>query len=119
MRTRQKPRKTLTLPGRYYTGLGKPVDVRLNDISEEGCRLGQVSTRLPAGSRLQVYVGEAGPFFAMVKWSQDGEVGVTFATPLSADDVREIKNSHVPDVAAEGTQDAFQPMPQQAPQRFC
>lgn len=115
MRTRQKTRKLLTVPGRYFTGRGSPVDVMLSDLSEGGCRFSAEDTKLAAGLHLQIFIAGTGPYQASIRWIDDGEVGVTFASPLEAAQFEQFQNSHVqafsPD-AAGSAQD-------QLPRRLC
>lgn len=119
MRTRQKPRKALTVPGRFFTGLGEPVDVKLADLSEGGCRFSAGDRTLPIGSHVQIYIAGSGPHHASVTWSDKGEVGVTFAKPLESDQLRRFQNTHVPDLSVDSSQRDFEPMPDTPPRRFC
>ena len=118
MRTRQKERKVVNLPGRYFTGLGQPVDVTLSDLSTGGCRFNAGNNKLTLGSRIQIFVGPSGPHYATIKWVRKGEVGLTFAEPIPDDHFQSFKSSHVPD-----SQDIpghqFGDMPSSLPQRFC
>lgn len=119
MQTRKKPRKSLTVPGRYFTGLGSPVDVTLADLSEGGCRFATDNKKLALGSHLQVYVAGSGPHQAAVRWVEKGEVGVTFASPLETEQFEKFQGSHVPDLSDEALPGDFEPMPDALPQRFC
>lgn len=119
MRTRQNHRKTITLPGRYFTGLGSPVDVQLTDLSVGGCRFAIGNQKLSLGSPVQIYVGGAGPYRANIKWVENGEAGVTFASPLSDEEFANFRNSHVPDLDALRRSGDFDDMPDTPPQRFC
>ena len=119
MQTRQKPRKALNLPGRYFTGLGSPVDVMLSDVSEGGCRFSVGSAKLAIGSPLQVYVAGSGRHRAAVRWIDDGYVGVTFAAPLASEQVANLQIGHVPDISAEAHPGEFDTMADAKPQRFC
>ena len=118
MRTRQKPRKAITLPGRYYTGTGAPVDVRLSDFSDGGCRFAAGATRLAPGMPVQIAVAGAGTYPAIVKWCVRGEAGVTFLERLSEAELARVQNSHVPDVPGANPEPQFQPI-SQPPRRFC
>jgi len=118
MRTRQKPRKALTLPGRYYTGHGAPVDVRLTDFSEGGCRFASGQARLVPGTPIQIAVAGAGTYPAIVKWSQRGETGVTFLERLDEAEFSRVQNTHVLTDEDTNLSAHFQPV-KQAPRRFC
>ncbi len=119
MQARKEERKTISIPGRYFTGLGAPVDVQLKNLSEKGCCLAEVSGNLPIGSRLQIHVGSSGPHHAHVKWSKNGDVGVTFVTPLDPDKFQGFQASHVPDMTQDMVSGDFEKMEPGRPQRFC
>ncbi len=119
MQTRQKPRKVLTVPGRYFTGDGEPVDVNLCDLSVGGARFAIGSDTLLRGSKVQILIAGRGPYKATVKWCADGECGVTFVMPLDPETFVQFRNSHIADFSEEGTAGDFQPMAPQKGQRFC
>jgi len=119
MQTRQKPRKTLTVPGRYSTGRGDQAQVRLSDLSVSGCRFAVAGDAPPSGSLVQVIIADRGPYRAEVKWRSDDEIGVHFVTPLMPEAFDEFRNSHVFDFSDEGEPADFAPMQGQTPKRFC
>jgi len=119
MRTRKTTRKAINVPGRYFTGLGDPVDVTLSDLSEGGCRFPMEAHKLNIGAPLQVYVAGSGPHRASVRWIDNGQVGVTFATPLESEQFEKFMASHVPDLSDEATPGDFEIAPDALPQRFC
>lgn len=129
MRTRQTQRKTISLPGRYFTGRGSPVDVQLGDLSVGGCRFAIGSDPLPLGAPVQIFVEGAGPYRAIVKWVEGGEAGVTFTVPLTDEQFANFRNSHVPgfpapdsrvhDNSSRDTLASAEAMPKALPQRFC
>lgn len=119
MRTRKTPRKSINVPGRYFTGLGDPVDVTLSDLSEGGCRFPAGSHKLTVGAPVQIYVAGSGPHRAAIRWIDDDNVGVTFAVPLTPEQVEKFKGSHVPDTSADATPGDFEIIPDALPQRFC
>lgn len=119
MQTRKKPRKVLDLPGRYFTGLGTPVDVVLSDVSEGGCRFPIGSQKLAIGSPLQIYIAGVGPYRAAIRWVEDGHAGVTFSVPLDPEQVDNFKAEHVSGTSNAATTEAFEPMDDAKPRRFC
>lgn len=119
MRTRKTTRKSITLPGRYFTGLGTPENVTLVDLSVGGCRFANGDRRVTLGSPMQIYVANTGPHRAIVKWVQNGEVGVTFTTPLSQEQFEAFQSSHIPDAAKPEAMAPFEDMVGVKPQRFC
>lgn len=119
MQTRKKPRKALNLPGRYFTGLGTPIDVVLSDVSEGGCRFPVGTQKLAIGSPLQIYIAGAGPYRAAIRWVDDGQAGVTFTVPLDPAQVDSFQVEQVPDASGAAIIDAFEPMDDAKPRRFC
>ncbi|MEP0189631.1 MAG: PilZ domain-containing protein [Erythrobacter sp.] len=119
MQTRQKPRKALNLPGRFFTGLGVPVDVTMSDISVGGCRFPVGEQQFAIGTPLQIFIAGTGPHRAAIRWVENGEAGVTFTTPLSEDLVDGMQVSHVPDASEESVPGDFDAMDDAKPRRFC
>ncbi|MCK0129496.1 PilZ domain-containing protein [Erythrobacter sp. F6033] len=119
MQTRQTSRKTVSLPGRYFTGLGSPVDVTLIDLSTGGCRFAPGPGKFTPGTPLQIFVGSSGPHRAKIKWSDGGDIGVTFVTPLSEEVIEQTLDGHVPDLSKDMTPGEFEPMGKSLPNRFC
>ena len=119
MRTRKTSRKTITLPGRYFTGLGTPEDVILSDLSVGGCRFVHGERKVTLGAPLQIYVGNTGPHRAVIKWIQGEELGVTFTTPLTEEEFETFQSTHVPDRADDAVSSEFEGLPDTPPQRFC
>jgi hypothetical protein len=122
MQTRQKARRKINVPGRYFTGVGAPVDVVLRDISEGGCRFPVEAAHLAIGAPVQIFVGTSGPHRAAVRWVSGGEVGIKFAAPLPAHTIAQFQNSHIPDPSDPAATGGFAPMspdPQGTPRRFC
>ena len=119
MRTRQTNRETISLPGRYFTGLGKPEDVTLSDLSVGGCRFALGQRKLLLGAPVQIYVGSSGPHRATVRWTKDGEAGVTFRVPLPKQMLASLQDGDIPDAPKTDAMDAFDDMTDAQPQRFC
>ncbi len=119
MQTRQKPRKALNLPGRFFTGLGVPVDVTMSDISVGGCRFPVGDQQFAIGTPLQIFIAGSGPHRAAIRWVEKGEAGVTFVSPLSEELVEGFQDNHVPDAPTVAPQGDFEPMTDAKPRRFC
>lgn len=119
MQTRKIPRKTISIPGRYFTGRGAPADVIVRDLSTGGCRFDTDRPDLAPGTRMQLYLGKSGPHHAIVKWGGKGEVGVTFSVPLDEGLFEGFKSSHVPDLPENTRAGEFDDMPEHLPNRFC
>ena len=119
MKIRKTSRKTITLPGRYITGLGKPEDVLLTDLSVGGCRITYGDRKVILGAPIQIFIGNTGPHRATIKWIKGEELGVTFTQPLSEEQFTTFQNSHVPDRVTNTVSGEFDEMNGTAPQRFC
>jgi hypothetical protein len=119
MRTCQTMRKTISLPGRYLAELGEPRDVTLRDLSVGGCRFDCSGRRFSLASPIQIFVGGTGPHRAIVKWVSDGEVGLSFVTPLSQAQFHAFQAGHVPDISAAMSSVVFDDISEMKPQRFC
>ena len=119
MQTRKIPRKTITIPGRYFTGRGTPTDVVIADLSVKGCRFAVPEGGLVPGTRVQIFIGKAGPFHGTVKWATNGEVGLTFVTPIPDEQYDSFQNSHVPYLGRGDSGAAFDEVPEALPNRFC
>ncbi|BDI60046.1 PilZ domain-containing protein [Qipengyuania nanhaisediminis] len=118
MRTRSNTRKPITIPGRYFTGLGTPEDVAIADLSPGGCRFASRARRIAPGSPIQIFIGAAGPYQAVVKWVEAGEIGAAFSHPLGDDEFRQFQSTHVPDRASEVITGEFVDT-RSMPQRLC
>ena len=119
MQTRQTSRKTISLPGRYYTGAGEPVDVTLCELSVGGCRFASPGKPMIPGTPIQIYVGASGPHRANVRWSENDEIGVTFAAPFTQAQIDAFENGEEPGAPGAAQSAAFDELPQTKPHRFC
>lgn len=119
MQARRTTRKAINLPGRYYTGVGAPIDITLSDVSTGGCRFPAEAGKLKPGSPIQIYVGGSGPHRASVRWLENGEIGVSFMMPLEQDFIDKIQCGHIPDITPESKPGGFKPMGDALPLRFC
>jgi hypothetical protein len=125
MQTRQKSRRSVDVPARYFTGVGEPVAVMLRDISEGGCRFPAGNAKLRAGMPLQISVAGTAPLSAKVRWAEDGEIGVNFDRPLAPEMVEQFKSFQFANPPSAAKPSEFAPMPapidlsNAPPRRFC
>jgi hypothetical protein len=119
MQTRQSPRRNIKVPGRYFTGVGDPIDVMIGDISEGGCRFVIDPRLVSLGSQLQVTIGGSGPHRAVVRWLEKGVAGVTFQRKLNPELIEQFQSSHIPDTADFPAPADFELFDYAPPQRFC
>ena len=59
---------------------GCEADVRVLDLSADGCRL-QVPNTLRIGEEVQLRVGRSGDYPAQVRWALGNEAGLQFTGP--------------------------------------
>jgi len=119
METRQAPRRNVTLPGRYITGLGLPVDVTLIDISEGGCCFSSDEERLRIGTPLQMYIAGSGPHRGSVRWTHGNEVGIAFLIPLDEQTLDQIQSGEIDDRPQPVAPVALEQVTEAQPLRFC
>lgn len=119
MRTRQTLRKPITLPGRYFNGLGDPENVMLTDVSTGGCRFKKGDRKVTLGAPVQIFVAGTGPHRAIIKWIEGGDVGLSFVVPLTDAQLNEFQPSHIPDADDGAGTAEFEDMGGLKPQRFC
>ena len=101
MRTRTKDRRKVEIPGQCSTVQGRVLDVAILDLTDAGCRFANVEPPLMVRTAINLMIGGQGPFKAHVRWTLDGDVGVSFARPFTADQVEAmISGDHGPVRAA-------------------
>jgi hypothetical protein len=66
----------------YWSGISIPV--RLRNISSGGARI-ESERELCSGAEVELDLGEAGFHVAEVRWSNDGQIGLRFATDFDLD----------------------------------
>ena len=97
MRTRQKDRKRVEIPGQCQLAPGHSCAIAIRDLTEEGCRFAQPTPPIMPGSQVSITIGAAGPFRAYARWSAEGDVGVSFARPHTAEQLRAMVDApHAP-----------------------
>lgn len=79
---RTNTRYPVSVAGRYRTGSGVSRDVRVRDLSENGCQFFDKFGCLRRGAPLSLRIAGVGPFDAVVAWSKGQEVGIRFLNPL-------------------------------------
>jgi hypothetical protein len=75
-------RTAVTLDGKCRAGEREIQDVLVLDLGQHGCRLLGVSVGVTKSDPLQLWLGDAGPFAARLKWAKRGSLGVEFDEPL-------------------------------------
>lgn len=81
---RADERAAVNIAGRCRAGDRETQEVLVTDLGAAGCRLLGLSAGVTKSDRLELWLGEAGPFAARLKWAKRGLLGVDFERPLDA-----------------------------------
>lgn len=82
MQARQSSRIKTEAAGSCKSPRGFSWDVKIDDISQGGCRVDDPRHGLELGGHIQILVAETGPYTAEVAWRQGDRVGLEFLTPI-------------------------------------
>jgi hypothetical protein len=82
MERRADERTAVHLAGRCRAGERDLQDVLVTDLGSTGCRMLGLSAGVTKSDRLELWLGESGPFAARLKWAKRGLLGVEFDRPL-------------------------------------
>ena len=75
-------RVAVNIAGRCRTSDRDMQDVLVIELGLGGCRLLGLSAGVIKSDPLELWLGEAGPFAARLKWAKRGLLGVEFERPL-------------------------------------
>ena len=81
--SRRSPRRPVTLDGFAVRPDGSSIDIKLIDLTYEGCGV-ETSVELKPGEALKLSVIGRGLIDAEVRWCKDGKAGLNFASDKSA-----------------------------------
>lgn len=80
----RKDRQPVAVDATVHEDDGTATDVRLTDISEEGCRIeGDRDFRI--GQRVQIAIPEVGRVSAQIRWALMGSAGAKFVDDSAED----------------------------------
>jgi hypothetical protein len=79
---RADERTAVNLAGRCRAGDRDMQEVLVTDLGAAGCRMLGLSAGVTKSDRLELWLGESGPFAARLKWAKRGLIGVEFDCPL-------------------------------------
>ena len=82
---RAAPRETVVIRGQCQVGDRAVEDVLFTDLSARGCRLRGNSIGVTKTEPVQLWLGDAGPIAARLKWIKKGSIGLAFESPLDAE----------------------------------
>jgi hypothetical protein len=72
---RTAPRESVIIPGKCQVGERPVEEVLVTDLSARGCRLRGNSIGVTKTEPVQLWLGDAGPFAAKLKWVKKGSLG--------------------------------------------
>jgi hypothetical protein len=81
---RSEVRMAVGIAGRCRAGEREVQEVLITEVGARGCLLLGLSAGVTKSDPLALWLGEAGPFPARLKWAKRGLLGVEFDQPLDA-----------------------------------
>jgi hypothetical protein len=96
MEKRADERTAVNLAGRCRAGEREIQDVLVTDLGPAGCRMLGLSAGVTKSDRLDLWLGDAGPFSARLKWAKRGLLGVEFDRPLDSGLLETLANADPP-----------------------
>ena len=91
-------RAAVIIAGRCQVGERPAEDVLVTDLSARGCRLRGNSIGVTKTEPVQLWLGDAGPFAARLKWVKKGSIGFAFESPLDAEVLQPLLDAPAPPV---------------------
>lgn len=79
---RTDTRESVVIPGTCQVGERSPEAVLVTDLSASGCRLRGDSIGVTKSEPVQLWLGNAGPISAKLKWVKKGSLGLAFDVSL-------------------------------------
>lgn len=79
---RAGPRASVIIPGMCQVGERSVEEVLVTDLSARGCRLRGNSIGVTKTEPVQLWLGDAGPIAAKLKWVKKGSIGLAFVSAL-------------------------------------
>ena len=93
---RAAPRESVVIPGRCQVGERAVEEVLVTDLSARGCRLRGNSIGVTKAEPVRLWLGEAGPIAARLKWIKQGSIGLAFDSPLDETVLQPLLDAPVP-----------------------
>ena len=79
---RADERTQVSIEGRCRAGEREIQNVLVLDLGSNGCRLLGLSAGVTKSDPLELWLGDAGPIAARLKWAKRGSLGIAFDVPL-------------------------------------
>ena len=91
-------RESVVIPGTCQVGERPAEAVLITDLSAHGCRLRGDSIGVTKSEPVQLWLGDAGPIGAKLKWVKKGSLGLAFEAPLGEDVLQPLLDAPVPPI---------------------
>ena len=95
---RAGPRESVIIPGKCQVGDRLIEEVLVTDLSAQGCRLRGNSIGVTKTEPVQLWLGDAGPIAARLKWVKKGSIGLAFESALDEAFLQPLLDAPVPPV---------------------
>ena len=95
---RGAPRESVIIPGKCQVGDRLVEEVLVTDLSARGCRLRGNSIGVTKTEPVQLWLGDAGPIAAKLKWVKKGSIGLAFEAELDEDVLQPLLDAPAPPV---------------------
>jgi hypothetical protein len=95
---RGAPRESVIIPGKCQVGDRLVEEVLVTDLSARGCRLRGNSIGVTKTEPVQLWLGDAGPIAAKLKWVKKGSIGLAFEAALDEGVLRPLLDAPPPPV---------------------
>ena len=95
---RAGPRESVIIPGKCQVGERPVEEVLVTDLSAMGCRLRGNSIGVTKTEPVQLWLGDAGPIAAKLKWVKRGSIGLAFDAALDEGILQPLLDAPAPPV---------------------
>ena len=92
------PRESVIIPGKCQVGDRLIEEVLVTDLSAKGCRLRGNSIGVTKTEPVQLWLGDAGPIAAKLKWVKRGSIGLAFDAALDEGILQPLLDAPTPPV---------------------
>ena len=95
---RAAPRASVIIPGKCQVGERSIEEVLVTDLSAKGCRLRGNSIGVTKTEPVRLWLGDAGPIAAKLKWVKKGSIGLAFESALDEGVLQPLLDAPAPPV---------------------
>ena len=95
---RADPRESVVIPGRCQVGERPAEDVLVTDLNAKGCCLRGNSIGVTKTEPVQLWLGDAGPVAAKLRWVRKGSLGLAFESALADEILQPLLDAPMPPI---------------------